>query len=221
MCPPRRPGKSPSWNGARILECWSGGTPRRNTSVSVPRLTPDRTVRTTTSAGPGSGRSNGQLSPRSSARSRNACAIRRSTFSRLRTVLTGALYRSTRDPAPPDWRSCSTRQRGMRSRRTLSSQGSPAREETWNVRSGTREARPQTSPRSQQLTASTEPGSLARNYDTTLVGPEGTSKSSSTRSTNDTTEQAAKRDGAAAARTNAPDATGRAALAGNSKPAST
>ena len=51
--------------------------------------------------------------------------------------------------------------------------------------------------------------SLARNYDTTLVGPEGTSKSSSTRSTNDTTEQAAQ---AQAARTDAPDATGRAAL---------
>ena len=31
---------------------WSGGTPPRNTSVSVPRLTPDRKVRTITSSRP-------------------------------------------------------------------------------------------------------------------------------------------------------------------------
>ena len=33
---------------------WLGGTPPRNTSLSVPRLTPERKVRTTTSSGPGS-----------------------------------------------------------------------------------------------------------------------------------------------------------------------
>ena len=48
-------GKSPSWNGARIAAYWLGGTPPRNTSVSVPRLTPERTVRTMTSSGPGFG----------------------------------------------------------------------------------------------------------------------------------------------------------------------
>ena len=31
---------------------WPGGTPPRNTSVSVPRLTPDRKVRTITSSAP-------------------------------------------------------------------------------------------------------------------------------------------------------------------------
>ena len=49
------PGKSPSWNGARIAAYWPGGTPPRNTSVSVPRLTPDRSVRTSTSSAPGLG----------------------------------------------------------------------------------------------------------------------------------------------------------------------
>ena len=68
------PGKSPSWNGARIAAYWLGGTPPRNTSVSVPRLTPERSVRTTTSPRPGSGSATGRISPRPGARSQNACA---------------------------------------------------------------------------------------------------------------------------------------------------
>src|SRR3954447_25202143 len=62
------PGKSPSWKGAR------GGTPPRKASVSVPRLTPDRNVRTTTSSRPGSGTVTGRISPRPGARSQNARA---------------------------------------------------------------------------------------------------------------------------------------------------
>jgi class 3 adenylate cyclase len=58
----------------RIAACWLGGTPPRNTSVSVPRLTPDRSVRTTASPGPGSGSATGRISPRPGARSQNACA---------------------------------------------------------------------------------------------------------------------------------------------------
>ena len=73
------PGKSPSWNGARIAACWLGGTPPRNTSVSVPRLTPDRSVRTSTSPRPGSGSATGRISPRPGARSQYACALS-STF---------------------------------------------------------------------------------------------------------------------------------------------
>ena len=68
------PGKSPSWNGARIVAYWLGGTPPRNTSVSVPRLMPDRSVRTITSPRPGSGSAAGRISPRPGARSQNACA---------------------------------------------------------------------------------------------------------------------------------------------------
>ena len=56
-------GKSPSWNGARMAAYWLGGTPPRNTSVSVPRLTPERTVRTVTSSVPGSGSVTGRISP--------------------------------------------------------------------------------------------------------------------------------------------------------------
>ena len=70
-----RPRESPSWNGARIAAYWSGGTPPRKTSVSVPRLTPERMVRTSTSSGPGSGSATGRISPRPGARSQNACAI--------------------------------------------------------------------------------------------------------------------------------------------------
>src|SRR5215208_1331457 len=68
------PGNSPSWNGARIAAYWLGGTPPRNTSVSVPRLTPDRSVRTTTSSLPGSGSLTRRISPRPGPRSQNACA---------------------------------------------------------------------------------------------------------------------------------------------------
>src|SRR5215218_5923004 len=68
------PGNSPSWNGARIAAYWLGGTPPRNTSVSVPRLTPDRSVRTTTSPRSGSGSTTGRISPSPGARSQYACA---------------------------------------------------------------------------------------------------------------------------------------------------
>ena len=60
--------------GARIAACWSAGTPPRNTSVSVPRLTPERTVRTSTSPGPGSGTSTGRISPTPGSLSQNALA---------------------------------------------------------------------------------------------------------------------------------------------------
>ena len=40
-------GNSPSWKGARISACWLGGTPPRNTSVSVPRLMPEERARET------------------------------------------------------------------------------------------------------------------------------------------------------------------------------
>ena len=69
------PGKSPSWNGARIAAYWLGGTPPRNTSVSVPRLTPERRVRTTTSSRPGSGSVTGRISPQPGSRSQNARAV--------------------------------------------------------------------------------------------------------------------------------------------------
>ena len=58
------PGNSPSWNGARIAAYWLSGTPPRNTSVSVPRLTPERTVRTSTSSAPTAGNGDGRISPR-------------------------------------------------------------------------------------------------------------------------------------------------------------
>ena len=53
---------------------WLGGTPPRNTNASVPRLTPDRRVRTITSSGPGSGSVTGRISPQPGALSQNACA---------------------------------------------------------------------------------------------------------------------------------------------------
>ena len=46
----------------------------RNTNVSVPRLTPDRRVRTITSPRCGSGSVTGRISPEPGARSQNACA---------------------------------------------------------------------------------------------------------------------------------------------------
>src|SRR5436305_15307209 len=54
---------------------WLCGTPPRNTSVSVPRLTPDRMVRTTTSSRPGAGSATGRIAPQPGARSQNACAL--------------------------------------------------------------------------------------------------------------------------------------------------
>src|SRR5215207_3591644 len=80
------PGKSPSWNGARIATYWLAGTPPRNTSVSVPRLTPDRSVRTTTSPLPGSGSATGRISPRPGPRSQNACACSSTSMRRLRAA---------------------------------------------------------------------------------------------------------------------------------------
>ena len=58
-----------------MLAYCAGGTPPRNTSASVPRLTPDRVVRTTTSSRPGSGRLTRRISPQPGSRSQNACAI--------------------------------------------------------------------------------------------------------------------------------------------------
>ena len=52
----------------------AGGTPPRNTSVSVPRLTPEHNVRTSTSSCPGSDSATGRISPQPGARSQNACA---------------------------------------------------------------------------------------------------------------------------------------------------
>jgi hypothetical protein len=68
-------GNSPSWNGARIAACWLRGTPPRNTRVSVPRLTPEKSVRTTTSSGPGSGSPIVRISPSPGARSQKARAV--------------------------------------------------------------------------------------------------------------------------------------------------
>src|SRR5215213_9746314 len=45
-----------------MVAYWLSGTPPRNTSVSVPRLTPVRRVRTSTSSGPGSGTQRGRIS---------------------------------------------------------------------------------------------------------------------------------------------------------------
>src|SRR6185312_6144910 len=50
------------------------GTPPRNTSPSVPRLTPDRSVRTSTSPGPGSGSATVRISPRPGSAIQNARA---------------------------------------------------------------------------------------------------------------------------------------------------
>jgi len=68
------PGNSPSWNGARITAYWLGGTPPRKTSVSVPRLTPERSVLTRTSPSPGAGSGTGRISPAPGSRSQNASA---------------------------------------------------------------------------------------------------------------------------------------------------
>ena len=76
------PGKSPSWNGARILARWSSGTAPRNTSVSLPRLIADRMVLTTTSPDPGSGSATGRISPQPGSRSQNAWATRSSRTTR-------------------------------------------------------------------------------------------------------------------------------------------
>ena len=92
---------------------WAGGTPPRNTNVSVPRLTPDRKVRTITSSGPGSGSVTGRISPQPGARSQNACAsacsgphlaARRQFTKPLPSPPTGGeVYaRTTRGEAPPE-----------------------------------------------------------------------------------------------------------------------
>src|SRR5215213_1233819 len=59
-----------------MVAYWLSGTPPRNTSVSVPRLTPVRKVRTSTSSGPGSGTQTGRISPTPGLRSQNASASR-------------------------------------------------------------------------------------------------------------------------------------------------
>src|SRR3954453_990918 len=61
---------------------WPGGTPPRKTSVSLPRLMPDRSVRTSTSSGPRSGSVTGRISPEPGLRSQNAFAPPRSTVTR-------------------------------------------------------------------------------------------------------------------------------------------
>src|SRR3712207_2907483 len=53
---------------------WLSGTPPRKTRASVPRLTPDHSVRTSTSSGPGRGRGTGRISPSPGARSQKAYA---------------------------------------------------------------------------------------------------------------------------------------------------
>jgi hypothetical protein len=67
-------GKSPSWNGARMAANWLSGTPPRKTRVSVPRLTPEKRVRTSTSSGPGRGTTTGRISPSPGARIQKAYA---------------------------------------------------------------------------------------------------------------------------------------------------
>src|SRR6185312_13760547 len=56
----------------------------RNTSPSVPRLTPERKVRTATSAGPGSGRGTDRSSPTPGSRNQNARAALRTGLILLR-----------------------------------------------------------------------------------------------------------------------------------------
>ena len=58
-----RPGEVPLLERRPHRGVLAGGTPPRNTSVSVPRLTPDRRVRTRTSSRPGSGSVTGRISP--------------------------------------------------------------------------------------------------------------------------------------------------------------
>ena len=53
---------------------WLGGTPPAKTSVSVPRLTPERRVRTSTSPAAGAGTATGRISPRPGSASQNARA---------------------------------------------------------------------------------------------------------------------------------------------------
>ena len=52
-----------SWYGARIAVYWLSGTPPRKTRLSVPRLTPEHSARTTTSSSAGSGRETSRISP--------------------------------------------------------------------------------------------------------------------------------------------------------------
>src|SRR5947209_12126037 len=74
-----------------MATCWDRGTPPRYTNVSVPRLTPEQTVRTITSSGPGSGSVTGRISPEPGARSQYASArfVVTSVTLPQRAVLTG------------------------------------------------------------------------------------------------------------------------------------
>jgi len=67
-------GKSPCWNGARIADHWLAGTRPVKTSVSVPRLTPLCSVRTSTSPRDGAGTRSVRSSPRPGEASQNASA---------------------------------------------------------------------------------------------------------------------------------------------------
>ena len=58
-----------------MAECWLAGTSPRNTSVSVPRLTPVNRVRTSTSSGPGSGRGDSRISALPGSASQSARAV--------------------------------------------------------------------------------------------------------------------------------------------------
>ena len=92
---------APSWNGARIAAYWPGGTPPRKTSVSVPRLTPDRSVRTTTSSRPGWGSATGRISPCPGARSQNACASSCTGFTPPDLGLNGSVEAKPVQPRTP------------------------------------------------------------------------------------------------------------------------
>ena len=69
-----RPREVALLEGCRIASYSLGGTPPRNTSVSVPRLTPDCSVRISTSPRAGSGTGTGLISPSPGSHSQNASA---------------------------------------------------------------------------------------------------------------------------------------------------
>ena len=77
----------------------------RNTNVSVPRLTPDRKVRTSTSSRPGSGSVTGRISPQPGARSQNACASICTGLTLPDLGVNGSLERKPAQPRTPGrWR---------------------------------------------------------------------------------------------------------------------
>ena len=58
-----------------MAACWLSGTWPPKTNVSVPRLTPVRSVRTRTSSGPGSGSVTGRICPRPGSVTQKAAAV--------------------------------------------------------------------------------------------------------------------------------------------------